>query len=942
VADRDGVAFDALGAQVDVQSVRQAMASGLESLSTEALVDLAGAFGGELLAGLELPDFHDFQAWCVAEREQMRRQHVQVLRALVYRLGAEAALPHARALVQVEPLDEEARIDLVRLLVNLGRVAEAEQYVKAGAHLFRDLGARRGERLAEAWAAVRHTAPPAASSSPQPAPTASPPPPAEVDRTRGLVGRQAPWRRLTEQLRDRTASGDTRVLLVTGTAGAGKTRLLAELAAEARRRSATVLEGAAYEAELGRPFGPWIDALSALAPEGPEPSPEHALSHLLPRSGEAHLAGGSREELFGAVRAWMDARARAAPPMVLLLDDAHWLDEASASLLHYIARAKGRMPLLVVLGARSGELPDNAAMRRTLRSVQRAGRLEELELEPLDSAETAELARRVRPDVDVERVYADSGGNPLLAIELARSAPDRATGVSPSLRDLVRERLERVPQEAADVLRWCAVLGPSFVVRRLRELTTMQLAELIAALEVLERHGLLAAVRNPAGSSDAYAFTHDVVRRAVYADISEPRRRLMHARAAEALERRAGTEDVVTDLARHASLAGAPGMAAAACVAAGRRCLRVFASDEAHALARRGMRYADDLAEPERVQRLLELHEVALAARRPAAVDEVAARLEALSEQALDLGCADHARLGFHLLSHLRWERGEWTEAHRQSMRAAVVGRAADASGRVVALAQAAQCLTLLERDLGQAEALVLEARALAERGSPEPPTLDDAAGMLHMHRGDCDAARESFLRARDRARSQGDHRAEFIALEHLTRLEVQRLAYAEAEVCSRELAALAHKLQDGSEACFAQALLSLCAHALGRPGAPDALDAALGELRNADAKLRLAYILNRRAQVELARDDALAARRHAAEAFGAATAIDRPSEAALARVLIGRAAEVQADAKGAGAEARALRRLPIDGMSAEAREAAQAWLASRPAPQRHSTVPAG
>jgi hypothetical protein len=104
--------------------------------------------------------------------------------------------------------------------------------------------------------------------------------------------------------------------------------------------------------------------------------------------------------------------------------------------------------------------------------------------------------------------------------------------------------------------------------------------------------------------------------------------------------------------------------------------------------------------------------EISLAARRPKDSERIAKRLEGLAERALAEGDVEHARLGFHLLSYLRWEGGDWSNAKRHSLRAEYVARGADPREQIVAMAEAARCLALLERDLGQAEALALEAKS--------------------------------------------------------------------------------------------------------------------------------------------------------------------------------------------------------------------------------------
>src|SRR5690606_16215269 len=140
----------------------------------------------------------------------------------------------------------------------------------------------------------------------------------------------------------------------------------------------------------------------------------------------------------------------------------------------------------------------------------------------------------------------------------------------------------------------------------------------------------------------AYVFAHDVVRRVVYADLAVPRRRWMHERLARGLESElerglaAGApidEAAIANLAHHAAAAGQAALAARACIAAGRRCLRVFANGQAEAFARRGMHYAEQLADSERVAALLELFQIRITARRPAPIGETVRALERLAEQ---------------------------------------------------------------------------------------------------------------------------------------------------------------------------------------------------------------------------------------------------------------------------------------------------------------------
>src|SRR5262249_40971547 len=175
-------------------------------------------------------------------------------------------------------------------------------------------------------------------------------------------------------------------------------------------------------------------------------------------------------------------------------------------------------------------------------------------------------------------------------------------------------------------------------------------------------------------------------------------------------------------------------IAARAYLRAARRCLRMFGGAEANGLARRGMLLADQIPEPDRVKLLIELAEVRHSAHRQREPQAAAQVVEDIARQALDLGCIEHARLGFHIAGYIRWEGGDWSDAQRHMLHAEQLSRTTEGRERVVALGEAARCLALLERDLGQAEALAHEAEGLSKQIQYEPAAVPDAVGMLRLH----------------------------------------------------------------------------------------------------------------------------------------------------------------------------------------------------------------
>ena len=423
-------------------------------------------------------------------------------------------------------------------------------------------------------------------------------------------------------------------------------------------------------------------------------------------------------------------------------------------------------------------------------------------------------------------------------------------------------------------------------------------------------------------------FGHDLIYRAIYTGISEPRRRLMHLKIARTLyEIEAGDESIASDVAHHAGLAGDASLAASACVNVGRRSLRVFANEQAISIARRGMRYAEALAEREQIERLLELMQIEYVARRPSNPGKDVDRIESLSNRALDLGSLAHARLGFHLLSWLRWEGGQWSDAQRDTLRAEFVSRGGDERHRVVAMAESARCLAMLERDLIQADALALEARTLGERLGIEPNAFFDAAGLLRAYAGDFDEAIGLFGDARAVARRDGDRAAEFLAFEHHICLEIQRRHYDVAELQCRGLIELAEKLREGSELPFARALHSICRCARGAPQSEPELEACIEVVRLADAKHRLAFTLRSAVELDIERAEWTRAQARAEEALEIAELLDRPSEIVLGHTALARIAAAQKDDAGYQQHVAELRNRIAGSVSKLAHVAAKAVL---------------
>ena len=912
LSEREHIAFDARGLALDLLPAAECE---LGTASVDDLLRASALFRGEFLDGLELPDCHRYHQWCVAERERWRGRRAGLLRTLVARTSAEPerALVHARTWVGVDPLAEEAHVEVMRLLGALGRTREAlRQYDACRQVLASELSARPSERLELARRALGTAV---SAAVPAPAAPVAPARPGFV----ALVGRERERALITSHLADSAVPA----LLFRGEAGIGKSRLLEELCAQTRAAGGRVLQGRAFEAEMVRPYGAWIDALRQ-APLADLPVPLRAeLATLLPELAEGIAPPAARNRLFDAVVGLLQAQA-AAGPVTVVLDDVHWLDEASAALLHYVARAAAGTRVRLGAGARPAELRENEPVDRLVRALAREGHLREAALAPLDADETRCLARALAPDVDPERVVGESRGNPLFAAEVARALQGGEEVLSQALGDVIGDRLARLDPLARELLTWAGALGRPFDVAALCDLTGLPAADVLASAESLTAHGVWCE------AGPALDFVHDLVRRAAYRQTSSARRHLVHLRIARALDARPDRDGALSaEVAHHAALGGDDALSVRACVRAGRRCQRLFAYAEASELADRGRAHARMLPRDARLPQeaaLLDLYVHSTTSDGRAA--EVEAALQELIDEARAAGLEETVQEALSTLGYLHWWRGEPGLAQQAMLRQAEMAHRADPEVAARALAVSARCLVHLDRDLTRAVGLLQEAASLARSTGAELIDVPWAQALLHAHAGEAAAAVPLFDRVLALARARGDHYAEWDSQTRVAMIELERGRPAEALARCLHLADLVGRMSEGSEPAFTSALAAVARLLLGEAGADAGVEAAIAALRAIDSKWMTAYVLTHAAAHDLADGRTARARARAEEALSAAEAVGRAGEAAIARAVMAGLALAAGD-RASAARIRTEARIDDPRLSARARDAWQVLLAA-------------
>jgi len=933
IADRERVAFETNSAEVDLLEVRSLAARGLRTVAEADLVTALQRFRGPFLEGLDLPDCVRFYTWCVSERERARAIHVALLKELLDRCRdrPEEALLHARALVALDPIAESSHLEVMRLLASAGRVSEAiEEYDRTRRILSEQMGARPTadlERMRASLAApVRPPSPPPIATHETLAP--NPPPIRGLPR---LVGREMELCALSQLLPGSPGRSPQRVGLLVGCPGIGKTRVLQELASRAAGRGIRVLQGRSFEAEAVRPYGVWVEAMRAVPAAE---VPDHLrtdLAVLLPELG-ASVPNGDQPRLFDAIVELLRGARRTGPGVLVLLDDIQWMDVTSASLLHYIARAAGGgETAVVVCAARTGELEDNAAVAMVLRGLEREHRLARLEIAPLSPDESAALARDVWAGVDARRVQASARGNPLFVMEMARALSRGEAGASATLARTVRDRLLHLGEADQAVLTWAAALGRRFEASVLARVSGIPVAGLLDALGKLERHGVLST-----SGGAGYDFAHDVTREAAYALLSEPRRRLVHIQIAHAL----WTQDSppAADILHHAALAGEHELAARACVAAGQRCLRVFAYADARELSRRGIDHAAHLPDHSRIPLEVELY--GLRTARPSAeLDEIASDLDRLGRAAERAGLMEAAMRAFHFRSLILFGSGDHARALASSVLAAQAARIAPSTVAARNLLLHARCLAILERDMRSVARTLDEAVVTL---GPDPPLLDFrwTRGLLRRFQG-ADGVLEDLAWAAAQTASEERHWERSWCLLSLAVAALEKGDAVSAERWAVELEEVASHIGDGVEQPAAHALRAMAALST-RDEGWEALDAALDRVREADGKVMLAVLANLASERAAALGQQRRARRYAEAALAAATAVDQPSEVLLARAQLVLLALRRGDDSGAAEMARALdSSLALGPWATTARARAAASVALAAVASRHDDTPA-
>jgi predicted ATPase/DNA-binding NarL/FixJ family response regulator len=432
-----------------------------------------------------------------------------------------------------------------------------------------------------------------------------------------LIGRTRDLAHL-HLLADRVQSGQEQIVLLSGEAGIGKSRLLAALKAYAAAHDFfLLLEGQCFQTESAFPYAPllglfraYFSRLTSKSLPDTMPSFVSTLSRLLPDlallfpdlATRSAPAGGDPEDekrrLFATMTHFVAEQA-VQRPVLLIMEDVHWCDDLSLEFLLHLARRCRHSSLLLLVTYRSDELHPH--LSRWLASLDRERLAQECSLQRLSRADVAAMLHAMlapAQEVDTElldTLYMRSEGNPFFVEELLKSLMTarelvcvngawklitRQAPVPRSVQEAVQQRIAYLSTEARRLITLAAVAGRRFNATLLQEVMRCDEAHLLVLLKEM-----VAAQLVGEEEADRFAFRHALTQQAIMASLLLRERQALHRSLAQTLERLATSsllrERYLEDLASHCYEAGMWEQALAYEQEAGEKALALFAQQAA-------------------------------------------------------------------------------------------------------------------------------------------------------------------------------------------------------------------------------------------------------------------------------------------------------------------------------------------------------------------------
>ncbi len=801
------------------------------------LAEIPKLVRGRFLEGFGLRDSPEFDDWVAATAESLDREVADALDRLsdahAARGRTDAALGAAYRRLAIDPLHEDTHRRLMRLLAESGdRSGAVARYRECVRILDRELGVPPMPETTELYHRIAAGPQAAHAPSEDPAGTAR----GAAALSLPLTGRRSDLDALLGGWQRAGRAGC--LVLLEGEPGIGKTRLLEEVTEHVRASGARTLLLTAHDGEQGIPYAPIVGALErAIAADGASgwlatlpgwvraevarvvPSVAAGVPPVAPIEGpgaEIRFMEGLSRSMLAAVDASRGG--------LICVDDLQWADSATLAVLVYVARRVADARCCLLLARRPPE-PGQDLLTDLLLAARRRGSLLEIRPARLTRTEVADLAASTGTSLDADRLFAETEGIPFFIAEYLAAAADRpmeaGAGTPRPIRELLAGRIEGLDAASRQVLVAAAVVGRSFDLELVRATSGRSAEETAAAIERLLARGLITEAAAPNGTP-VYDFDHAKTREVAYASASLARRRLLHRRAALALQRspaRRGAEQALAaTVARHLRESGDDRGASRYLLIAGDRAAAIYAHAEALDLYRSAL--ALDPASPGPLQERIGDESVRLGRYDDAvAAYETAAALT---------GPRDAWRLE-QRLADVHGRRGEWqlADAH---LDAALSDVGADARAQRARLTADRALAAHRLGDQKRSGRLAKEALALAE-AADDPACRAQAhnlLGILARSAGHLTAARRHLEEGVSLATSASLEEARIASLNNLALVAVAAGRSDDAISTSRAALDAATTIGDRHREAAIRNNLADALHAAGRR------DEALEELKKA------------------------------------------------------------------------------------------------------------
>jgi tetratricopeptide (TPR) repeat protein len=670
-----------------------------------------------------------------------------------------------------------------------------------------------------------------------------------IERGR-LVGRERELAQ-TRALWQKAVGGEGQTLLISGEPGIGKTRLVRELVTQVRVSGGRALEGDCYQEGIG-PYAPFAQILRRAFEDREEEAfglPDFVLADLLILSPALRLRypdlppnpaldpKAEQLRLFENVAAFCAALSERAP-LLLVLEDAHWADSGSLSLLRHLARRTRRQRVMIVATYREVELDATHPFHEVLLDLDRRNLATRLKLFRLGREDTHDMlatlfAEEITPDQVrlefLEGIYRETEGNPFFVEEVCKALVESGRlyfeggrwhrpsieelGIPQSVRLAIQARLGRLPSPVQDTLSLAAILGREFEFDTLAQASQLKEETLVDVLEGAERAQLIGELSGEAGGT--FSFTHGLIPATLIEGLSGLRRRRLHRRVAEVIEALppdGGTH--LAALAYHYSQAGVEDKALHYLTQAGDQARASYANQDAIRYYSQALEYLPE-DDPQRLD---------LLAARAKVYDLVArweaqqADLEALLALAGTL--EDDARRCDALLAlaDCLWNKGD-PGCREPAERAAEVARE---MGDPLREGRALHFLGWHDRMTGHytRSRSMLEAALARIQGAGQPAKTAACLSELSLVLADLDetsAALEAAEQAVALSREAGDRREEATSLRRVALVRLYRGEFAAALPVIEAALALHREIGDRHAECYALNALALNLGGLGR-----------------------------------------------------------------------------------------------------------------------------